>query len=122
MASTPLPAAAICGTLVPPRIGSPVSDEARAGAANVAPPSLDTEANTWLPWRRSSQAIATTSSAVVPLARGSIARVGVNDDETSADGSSMTRGALQVVPPLVERANMTSAPLLALVATLCHTM
>ena len=42
----------------------------------------------------------------------------MNDELTSAAGSSMTRGVLHVVPPLVERANTTSEPRLAVVATL----
>src|SRR5262245_56609327 len=99
----PLPAAASCGALVAPAIGSPDSDDARSGAAKVAPPSPEIDANTWVPWRRSSQAIATTSSAV-PAARGSIASEGVNDDDTSLAASSMIRVALHDVPPLVERA------------------
>src|SRR5262245_63559300 len=120
MASTPLPAAAICGTLVPPEIASPLSDDARAGAVNVAPPSLEIEAYTWLPWRRSSQAIATTSSAV-PAARGSIASAGVNDDDTALVVPSISRGALHVWPALLDRANRMSEPLLVPVATFCQT-
>src|SRR5215831_4612535 len=98
----PPPGAASCGTVVPPVIASPVSDDARVGAANVVPPSLDTEANTWLPWRRSSHAIATMSSAA-PAARGSIARVGVNDEDTAAVGPSISRGALHAWPLLLDR-------------------
>src|SRR6185295_12824714 len=72
----PLPAAAICGVLVAPAIGSPVSDDARTGAANVAPPSLEIDAKICVPCRRSSHAIATTSSAV-PAVRASTARSAV---------------------------------------------